>query len=279
MPINSITMNRRHFLGQLGVGAGLASALNGADPPKLIDNPKGNFRFRRGGGTYSSGGTVAMKDYEIVHATFSTMVPLAKALDRIDAYLERQGRPPQAVCGIELRSPKPFTFAEFGQLSKTYVDLLTKHNLMVGEVNPVARVNVAPELDPPAEVSIYGFSYTAPQPAARPTFLAASGELSGPYPQGIVARGDTSVNGLRQKVTRELENLDRTLRELEVGWSGVNNLVVYSVHNIHPLLRELLLPRLGAAKNFGIRWYYCRPPLEELEIELQVRGCDREVVI
>jgi hypothetical protein len=159
------------------------------------------------------------------------------------------------------------------------MDALSKQDRMVNDANPVARVNVAPELDAPGEVAMYGFSYTASQKGAPPTFLAASGELSGEYPQGIVARGDTSVNGLRQKLTREFDNVDHALAEMKVDWNLVNNLAVFTVHDIHPLVRELLLPRMAAAKNFGIRWYYCRPPIQQLEVEIQVRGCSREIVL
>jgi hypothetical protein len=281
MPDNSEAPNRRSFLHQVGVGIGLAGALQGADapPPVLIDSPKGGFRFRKGGGKYSSGGAVAKEGYEIVHVTFATAPPLAKGFEMIDGFLKAQRRPAQALCGMELRSPKPFTFAAFGELSLAYVSLIEKRGLLIEGSNPIARVNVCPELDPPSEVSIYGFSYTAPQKAPRPTFLAASGELSGEYPQGIMARGDVSPNGLRLKVTRELENLDRAISQMGVSWNGVTNLVVFTVHDIHPILRELLLPRTGAAKNYGIRWYFARPPIQELEIELQIRGCARELMI
>jgi hypothetical protein len=278
MTIASGVPNRRAFLQQVGSGIGLASALQAA-PPALIDNAKGNFRFRKGAGKFSSGGTVSTKGYEIVHVAFANLPPLAKGLEMMDAYLKKEHRPPQALCGLELRSPRQFTYAEFGEQSNAYVEHLSKRNLLVDGNNPVARVNVAPELNPPSELSLFGFSYTAPQQGARPSFLGASGELSGTYPEGITARGDISTNGLRQKLSKELGNVDHVLEELGVDWSTVTDFVVFTVHNIHPLVRELLLPRIGAAKNFGIHWYYCRPPIKELEIEIQVRGCSRNLFI
>lgn len=279
MLINDEGPNRRHFLRQFGLGAGLASVLKSAEAPALLDNPKGGFRFRKGGNKFSSGGTVAMSGYEVVHVTFAAAPPIRRGFEMMDRYLNQQHRHPQALCGVELRSPRQFTFAEFGEINQTYMELISKRDLMVGGTNPVARVNVAPEIDPPSELAMYGFSYTAPQKASRPTFVAASSELSGEYPQGIVARGDVSPNGLRQKLLKELGSLDHTLPELGVDWSAVTDLVVYTVQDVHPLMRELLLPRIGAAKNFGIRWYFCRPPLQEMEIEIQVRGCARELVI
>jgi hypothetical protein len=36
---------------------------------------------------------------------------------------------------------------------------------------------------------------------------------------------------------------------------------------------------MGPAKNFGLHWYFARPPLKELELEMSVRGCARELFI
>lgn len=272
-------LDRRHFLQGLGMSVGLAGVLEGFDEPRLVDNPKGGFRFRKGSNQFSSGGTLAMNGYEVVHVTFGTAPPVGKAFEVIDGYLKQQGRPPQALCGVELRSPHPFTFAEFGNLNHDYMEMIAKRDLMVGGSNPVARVNVAPELDPPRELAMYGFSYTAAQQPSRPTFLLAASDLDGPYPQGIVARGDVSPKGLRQKLVQVLGSLDNNLRELGVDWSGATAVALYTVHDVFPLMRELLLPRIGAGKNFGIRWYFCRPPIEEIELEIQVRGCARELMI
>jgi hypothetical protein len=271
--------NRRVFLKEAVFGAAAGRLLIGTEVQALIDNAEGGFRFRKGGNKFSSGGAVANPGHEIVHVTFAAMPSMAQGFARINEFLNEQRRPSQALCGVELRSPKPFNFAEFGKLSDIYMDLVAKPDRMVKGANPVARVNVAPELDPPTEVSMFGFSFAAPRKDAGANFLAASGELSGAYPDGIVARGDTSTNGLRQKVTRELENIDKALGEMNVDWAAVTTFSVFTVHDIHPLLRELLLPRMGVGKNAGLRLYFARPPIEQLEIELQVRACSRELVI
>jgi len=54
---------------------------------------------------------------------------------------------------------------------------------------------------------------------------------------------------------------------------------VYTVHSISGLMRDLLLPRIGGAGIHGIRWHFARPPIEEIEFEMDVRGCGRELVL
>src|SRR5262249_20296948 len=126
------SLGRRGFLRESVLVLGFAGLAQSAEAPAIIDNPKGNFRFRKGS-KFSSGGTVAVPGYEIVHVTFNAAPPMEKALEQVDRFLSQQHRPPQALCGIELRSPKPFTFAEFGKLSDRYWELLSKRNLMIGE--------------------------------------------------------------------------------------------------------------------------------------------------
>lgn len=278
LPTEEDNFDRRHFLGIAGVSASLVSVLRGAEA-KLVDCPKGGFRFRRGSGQFSSGGTMAMGGFEVVHVTFSAAPPVGKAFEMIDEYLKQQQRPPQALCGVELRSPRQFLSAEFDKLNQGYVEMIAKRDLMIGGANPVARVNVVPELDPPSELSMYGFSYTAVQRGARPTFLIAASDLKGAYPQGIVARGDVSTEGLREKLGQVMGGLDNNLQELGTDWRQVTAVSLYTVRDVFPLMREELLPRIGTSKGFGVRWYFSRPPLKELELEIQVRGCAREFII
>ena len=279
MSINGDLLNRRGFLRVAGTSLGVASVLMRAEEPKLIDNPKGGFRFRKSSSKFSSGGVLTTKGYEIVHVTFGNALPLGEAFNSVDAFLKKQQRPTQALCGAELRCPRQYSFTEFGTLNQGYIDMIAKRDLMVSGSIPVARVNVTPETEPPRELSMYGFSYTAPAQIARPNFLIAASDLNGEYPKGIVARGDVSPNGLRQKAKQLIDSLETNLRELGVGWADATTIVVYTVHDVFPVVREMLLPRIGTSKNYGFHWYLCRPPIVELELEIQVRGCTRELMI
>ncbi len=274
-----MTTTRRRFIGQGFTTAGFLGAQ--APTARVVDNPKGGFRFLRGLAPFSSG-AAALGGFEVVHVIFSPAPPYRRGFELMDGHLKEEKRPPQALCGVELRSPKPFTFEGFGQFNQGYVEELKRRSLILDGMNPVARTNVAPEMNPPAEVLMYGFSYTAPARRAGPSFvLAGAGEVKGDQlaPEAIVRRGDTSAAGLRDKAAFVLGLLEERLRELGAGWGQVTTVGVYTVHDLFPLIQKTLLPRLGAAAAHGLRWYYARPPIQELEFEMDARGCPRELVI
>jgi hypothetical protein len=271
--------SRREFMKQIEALA-LAPLLRSEDI-MLVDNTKGGFRFLRGIAPYSSG-AVALAGYEVVHATLVPPLPYRKGFEVIDQHFKEERRPSEALCGIELRSPGPFTFVGFDQFNQSYVEMLQKRGILAAGLNPVARTNVAPAIDPPPEVLLYGFSYTAPSRATGFTFVVAgAGELKGERldARDIVRRGDTSEDGLRDKADQVLGLMDARLRGLGGDWAEVTVVDVYTVHDIFPLMQKLLMPRLGAAGIHGVRWHFARPPIEEIEFEMDLRGCFKEVMV
>src|SRR5262249_44120673 len=140
----------------------------------LRDCSTGGYRFLPGIPAFSSG-TVAMPGHEIVHVTLATPVPWRDGFARIDRHLKDQGRPRTALCGIELRSPAPFTFEGFGEFNEGYRGLLREWGILIGEDNPIPRTNVAPVTTPPATPSLYAFDYTMPGTTPAPTFIVAGG--------------------------------------------------------------------------------------------------------
>src|SRR5262249_41314280 len=150
----------------------------------LIDHPTGNYRFLPGIAPYSCG-VVSAPGYEIAHVVFSPPVPYEKGFDHIGHHLAGAGRPRTALCAIELRSPRPFDFDGFAAFNAAYSQLLEGWGLFVHGVNPVARTNVAPVVDPPVEPVLYGFSFTRPcAPSLPPTFVVAG---AGELPEGLLA--------------------------------------------------------------------------------------------
>lgn len=250
----------------------------------LVHNDRGNYSFVRGIAPYS-GGAVADAGFEVRHVRFSRVLPLRQGFDAVEAHLKAANRPMQALCGMELRSPKPFTFEGFNQFNAGYVDVLKKWDILLsGGMNPVARTNIAPAVRPPAEPSLYGFSYTAPSklPAARKTFvIAGAGELpeGSLDPKDVVRRGDTSPQAIREKARFVMGLMEGRLRELRAGWGGVTVTEVYTVHDIRPFLEAELLARLEDASAHGLTWHYSRPPIVTIEFEMDLRGCATEVVL
>jgi len=74
-----------------------------------------------------------------------------------------------------------------------------------------------------------------------------------------------------------LDTMQRRLEALGGSWPQVNAVQVYTVHNIHPFLRDEIVRRTG--NGGGLTWHYCRPPIEELEYEMDVRSVAMERVI
>src|SRR5438128_1786149 len=85
--------------------------------PMLVPNERGNYQFLPGGEPYSNG-TVAASGFEILHVTLRRPVPYREGFRLIEARLGEAGRPKAALCGIELRSPAPFTRAGFLEFNR-----------------------------------------------------------------------------------------------------------------------------------------------------------------
>src|SRR5882757_2741430 len=118
-----------------------------------------------------SGGVAAEPGFEIVRVRFHRPVPLSAGFARIEEIIRSAGRPLTAFCACELRSPAPFTEDDFRAFNEIYVGTLRDWDIMTGDTNPVARSNVCPEIDPPAEPSFYAFSFTVETKNTTPTFV------------------------------------------------------------------------------------------------------------
>ena len=229
-----------------------------------------------------SGGVAAEHGFELERARFLRPVPVPHAFNAVEAHLKAIGRPITAFAQCELRSPRPFTDQGFIDFNKFYVTTLERWAIYKDGVNPVARTNVCPMYGEPDVPSMVAFTYTVP--AARPgrgTFMLAGGgdarPGSQPYSERVVRFGDTSPEGLREKVIFVIEEMERRLKTLGFGWQDAVSTQAYTVQNIGHLVGEELARR--GAMDAGLIWYYARPPVIGLEYEMDVRGTARELII
>ena len=140
------------------------------------DFKAGGYRFIKAVSQYS-GGVAASSGFRIRRVRLFRPVPLARGFEIAEKFLRAAGRPLTSFCACELRSPAPFTEDGFRSFNEIYIGTLKRWSIFEGATNPVARSNVCPAADPPAEPSLYAFSYTEPEPDARPSFIVAgSGE-------------------------------------------------------------------------------------------------------
>jgi hypothetical protein len=244
------------------------------------DFAAGNYRFISGVFQYSSG-AAALPGYEIRRVRFKAPIPLEQAFERVERFITEAGRPLTSFCACELRSPKPFTDAGFLAFNKIYVVKLQKWGLFDGTTNPVARSNVCPAIDPPAEPSFHAFSFTVPTTGREPTFvLAGSGELragSGSYRELTVRFGETSPDAMREKARTVLAEMERRLALFGYTWSNTTATQLYTVQDIHSFLADEIVSR-GAARS-GLTWHFNRPPVQGLEYEMDCRCVNWETVI
>ena len=246
----------------------------------LTDHPTGNYRFLPGIAPYSCG-VVSSPGFEIVHVTFQCPVAYREGFEQIAQYLTEQGRPNAALCGIELRSPRPFSFQGFADFNAEYAAILQRWGVFVNGVNPVARTNVAPVIGPPHEPALYGFSFTKScSTDLPPTFIVAG---AGELPEGILSRegivslGDISTKGLAIKARFVMDLMETRLRGLGADWPMVSTIDVYTAHSLTPLLPEIILNHVGVASIHGVLWHYSRPPIQEIEFEMDLRGTRTEL--
>jgi hypothetical protein len=229
-----------------------------------------------------SGGVAAEPGFEIERARFFKPLPMAQAFAAVEAHLGALRRPSTAFAQCELRSPAPFTDQGFIDFNRQYVTTLERWGIYKDGVNPVARTNVCPMYDKPPEPSMLAFSYTVPAGAGRRRTFAVSGggdARSGPepYSERVVRYGDTSPEGLREKVVFVIDEMEQRLKALGFGWADAVSTQAYTVQNIGHLVGEELARR-GAIEG-GLVWYYVRPPVIGLEYEMDVRGASREVIL
>jgi hypothetical protein len=247
---------------------------------KTIEAPHGGYRFMPGVSQYSCG-IAALPGFAIERVRFSRVVPLQQGFERIASIIKAAGRPLTAFGACELRSPAPFTEAGFGAFNEIYIKTLIEWGLMPDGVNPVARSNVCPKLDPPAEPGFHAFSFTTIAPEAPASFVVSgSGESvegKANYRDHTVRLGDTSPEGMLEKAKWVLDEMERRMSALGGDWSRTTAVQLYTVQDVYPIL-ESELGRRGVFSN-GLTWHFNRPPVVDLEYEMDCRRVHLERVI
>lgn len=231
------------------------------------------FRYIEGVRQYSAG-VAAEPGYEIQRVRLARPVPLAEGFAAIEQTLAGLGLPLSAFCACELRSPEPFTEGGFVTFNGAYASQLEAWGLFDGERNPVARTNVCPLYDPPAVPSLAAFCYVAPSSRDRGGFIVAG---SGEVPEGhaqyrdhIVRLGDISPEAMGDKVDYVVATMEARLQALGYGWQEAGSIQVYTVHATGLQRIGELASRFGGMAELG--WHVSRPPVVDIEFEMDVRG-------
>lgn len=240
----------------------------------------GGYRYLKAGFQFSSG-VAAESGFEIERARLARPLPIAAGFAAVEAHLSALGRPSTAFAACELRSAEPFTEQGFEEFNREYVKTLARWGIYRDGINPVARTNVCPQYDKPREPVLYAFSYTVPADSRRGTFIVAGGAEVRGGPEGYASRTvryrDTSPDGLAEKVRFVVDLMEARLKALGFSWADAVSTQAYTVHDIGRNVGPLIAAR-GAMAG-GLSWHLARPPVVDLEYEMDVRGAAREIVL
>ena len=248
------------------------------------DFAAGNYRFIPAVFQYSSG-VCALPGFQIERVRFDHLLPLAEGFAQAASHIQGAGQKLTSFCACELRSPAAFSEAGFLAFNQHYVKTVAEWGIFDGTTNPVARSNVCPEIDPPAEPSFFAFSFVRPIEgqgrATTPDFVIAGGAEArggtGSYPERIVRYRDLSPEGMKEKVAFTVREMESRLAGFGFAWKDTTATQAYTVHDFHHAMTEELVRR-GAMRS-GLTWHFARPPVVDLEFEMDCRRVSREVVI
>ena len=106
---------------------------------------------------------------------------------------------------------------------------------------------------------------------------AEAPEGPGSYKERCVRRGDLQSGRIREKARFVLGEMERRLGAFTARWGDTTATQVYTVHDLYPFLADEIVRR-GAAEA-GLTWCYCRPPVVDLEFEMDCRATNTERVV
>jgi hypothetical protein len=245
--------------------------------------PNGGYRFIPSVFQFS-GGVAAEPGYRFERVVLRNPMPLADGFDFVARRLSDLDRPTTAVCAFELRSPGQFTESDFTSFNRQYAGVLNEWGLMDGDVNPVARTNVCPAAPKPHVPSIQAFVYTvAAEDAGGVDFVTAGGaetpEGDSDYRGGIVRLGDTSLDGLREKLAFVRDEQTIRLRSLRHDWESASEVNVYCLHDVGPLLYDELITKGASAPHEGLTVFKASPPVADCDLEMDVRNISSTLAV
>ncbi len=232
----------------------------------------GAYRYLPAIFPYSSG-VAAEPGYEIVGLRLQEPPPVVEGFTRLDRELDARGLASTSLVGIELRSPAPFTFGGFDEFNQLYRNLLEERGLIEGDVNPIARTNVVPVHEPPVQPVLFSAFFVQSESGLGGIdfVIAGSGEVSGALdPDNIVARGDVSPGGLALKVAAVLDEMRARITSLGHTTDEPTLTNVYTAHDIAGL-PDSLFEGLPATGRWGYAYWLTRPPVVEVEFEMDCR--------
>jgi hypothetical protein len=84
---------------------------------------------------------------------------------------------------------------------------------------------------------------------------------------------------MHEKAEHVMAHLQTTLDALGVSWADATNVNLYTAHVDGGYLDDAVFARIGRAARYGVHWMYSKPPIQEIEFELDARGTGEELFL
>jgi len=239
--------------------------------PAPRTHPSGSYRYLPAIAAYSAG--IAAEPGFAIHAVrFNELLALRDSFERIDQMLNSRNLPAHSLAALELRSPEIVGLSDFHRFNDEYLEHLRDRKLITGVDNPIARTNVVPLYDGPAEPAVLTAFLVVPSndhTAGTDFVVAGAGEMSGDLQaETIVAAGDVTDAGLARKVEAVAREMGSRITALGVGEPTTVN--VYTAHQ-PTVLHDSLRTHLPSVERFGYERWLTRPPVTDIEFEMDCR--------
>lgn len=230
----------------------------------------GSYEFLPGSDAFSLG-VRALPGHGIIELRLRHQLPLAEGLRYLKTVIAARGLLPEAIVGLELRSPEAMTAEAFGHFNHRYRQLLTNAGLVSGVGNPVTRTNAVPALDCPSEVVLVAAQVVRPEGLGGDFVLSGVSEVGS---DGLaIAPGDETSLGLQSKAAYVSGAIRSRLAAL--GVHSCNRINAYYAGEL-PLAG--FTSQLPLDEGAEICHYRCSPPLVGLAFEIDCRrlsACER----
>jgi hypothetical protein len=137
-----------------------------------VENAGGGYEFIPGP-PFASNGVIASPGMTIQRGVFAEPILLPEGFEEVRRYLDRAGRPLEALRGFDLRLPTARTLEDFLAFNGEYLAQLDAWELLRDGSSPLARTNIAPVSGAPARPAVLAFSYTVDSNSAVETFVVS----------------------------------------------------------------------------------------------------------
>lgn len=222
-----------------------------------------------------SAGVIALRSHALVRVCPRAALSLQAGLALAASHLGAEGLPLGALAALELRMPAALSGEDFAAFNQRYTAALRESGFLAGDAIPIARSNMAPLFDPPAETRLHAFTYAAPRAGAGGLDFLISGkpELGA---AGTIAPGNVSPSGIAAKARFVIAALQETTAALGADWHAITAAQLYTMHPLDGAMA--VLAECGMFTP-GLTLVAGAPPVLGLDFEIDVRAVTTERVV